>query len=209
MAQGPGSGESDARDEPSGAALRRPEGVLRGAGAPSFTARLEQWVADARVDEAARARSRERWLREVAEQEATLTGVLADLAERRSPVTLEVGGRRLHGTVAAIGADFVAVHLATGADVLLALRALGVVRTAPAVGDAVGDRMVATELRLADVLGELAADHDRVRLVTISGETVSGRLRSVGLDVVAVRTDGERHGAAYVPIAAITEVTVG
>ena len=46
-----------------------------------LAARLERWAAEARVDEAARTRSRERWLRRQAEESGTLAGVLADLLE--------------------------------------------------------------------------------------------------------------------------------
>jgi hypothetical protein len=185
--------------------------VVRGPGPGSFTARLDRWVADARVDAAALERSRERWLREVAEQEATLAGVLADLAERREPVTLRTSaGRRHHGQVHVIGADFVAMQPASGTDVLVALTAVVGVRTAPTTKAALGDRVVGTDLRLADVLGELAADRERVQLVTrVGDDAVAGVLRSVGHDVVVVRVEGDPPSAAYVPIAAIGEVSIG
>jgi hypothetical protein len=128
-------------------------------------------------------------------------------------VVLSVGtsaGRRHHGVVHVIGADFIAVRLASGAEVLLAISGLGVVRTAPAVEPALGDRLVATELRLADVLAELAADRERVLLVTTTGEdAVAGQLRGVGHDVVVVRTDGQPPATTYLPLAVIGEVTIG
>jgi hypothetical protein len=198
----------DRRDDALQAALGRPEGLVRGGGAAGLAARLERWVADARVEEAAEQRSRERWLREVAGQEATLSGVLADLAERRVGVSIGVGGRRHHGTIAAIGVDFVALRLVSGADVLVAVGAIGVVRTAPTVAAAAGDRMLTTELRLADVLAELAAERERVRLVTTTGEAAAGQLQNVGHDVVVLRVDAEPRGSAYVPLATIAEVTL-
>jgi hypothetical protein len=198
-----------AGDEAWETALRRPDALVRGDRATSFTARLDRWVAEARVDDAALQRSRERWLQEVAEQEATLSGVLADLAERRASVSMGAAGRRFHGVVTAIGIDFVAVQVASGPDVLLSMGAIAVVRTGHAVTVAVGDRVVATELHLADVLVELAADRERVRLVTGAGEAVAGVLRSVGHDVVVLRTDGDPPGTAYVARAAIAEVTLG
>ncbi|MBA2283054.1 MAG: hypothetical protein H0W25_17730, partial [Acidimicrobiia bacterium] len=51
-------------------------------------ARLAAWAAAARVDEAAAARSRERWLRQAADEGASFTGVLLDLAERGAPVVV-------------------------------------------------------------------------------------------------------------------------
>jgi hypothetical protein len=145
----------------------------------------------------------------VADQEATLSGVLTDLAERRAGVTIDAGGQRHHGVVSAIGVDFVALQVATGPDVLLAISAIGLVRTAPAVAAAAGDRMVATELRLADVLAELATDRERLRVVTNAGQAVAGVLRSVGHDVLVLRTDGVPPGMAYVPRVAVVEVTIG
>jgi hypothetical protein len=69
---------------------------------------------------------------------------------------------------------------------------------------------VGTELRLADVLGELAADRERVQLVTKAGDdAVAGVLRSVGQDVVVVRVDGDPVATAYVPLRAIGEVAIG
>ncbi len=195
-------------DEAWEAALRQPDDLLRGADTPSFTSRLDAWVADAHVDEAARQRSRERWLRDVAEQESTLVGVLLDLAERRSSIAVTTAARRRHGVISAMGADFVALRQAGGAEALLALAAISQVRTGGGGDPAVGDRMVTSEYRLLDVLAQLAAERERVRLVTRDGDAVTGTLRNVGHDVVVVRADGDPPGTAYLPGAAIAEVTL-
>lgn len=171
------------------------------------------------MDEAALRRARERWLQEVAEQEATLAGVLADLAERGGPLTLHGrGGRRHHGTLRMLGLDFVVVGLPSGTDVLLAIDSVTSVRTAPAVELAVGDehgpirrdaeRDLAIGLRVHDVLVELAADRERVVLVTTDGETLTGQLRSVGQDVAVLRTDAEPRATAYVALTALAEVVL-
>jgi len=69
-------------------------------------AALQRWVADGQVDEAARARSRRRWLEKVATEEATLGGVLLDLAERGRPVIVRtLAGQRVTGPIIAVGAD--------------------------------------------------------------------------------------------------------
>jgi hypothetical protein len=186
--------------------LPDPAGLL---GGDRLLEGLERWVADGRVDESARARSRERWLRQAAEEDASLAGVLNDLAERRVSVSISMaGGRRHVGTVTAIGADFVALRLGTGGHSLLAVAALAVVRSTPAVGAAVGGQPVRTSLDLARALAGLAAERERAMLVTADGsDAVSGELRSVGRDVVVVRTDGERRSTAYVAISSIAEVT--
>jgi hypothetical protein len=194
----------DAVPDPSPALLRG-----QGVGASGFTGRLERWVADARIDDAARQRSREHWLGEVAAQEATMAGLLAELAERGTPIALHTtSDRRHHGRVEVVGADFVVLRSGTRAEVLVALAAVGVVRPAP-TGPTVGDQLVGTELRLADVMAELGADRERVLVVTRSGDAVAGELRSAGRDVVVIRTDTSEPKEAYVAMAAIAEVTIG
>ena len=72
------------------------------------------------VDEAARARSRRRWLENAATEEATLGGVLLDLAERRRPVIVRtLAGHRVAGPIIAVGADFVGVADSRLGDTLM------------------------------------------------------------------------------------------
>ncbi|MET0726917.1 MAG: hypothetical protein ABWZ76_01325 [Acidimicrobiales bacterium] len=193
------------------AALRRPGAVVRGnrSATDGFAQRLERWVADARIDDAALERSREHWLGEVAAQEATLTGLLAELAERGTSVSLQTAaGRRQHGAVQVIGTDFVALRSPSGIEVLVAGRSIGIVRTAR-TPDARGDLPITADLRLAGVLSELAADRERVLIVTHDGaDSASGRLQSVGHDVVVMRTDAEPSALVYVALGAIAEVTL-
>src|SRR5690349_1871223 len=123
-------------------------------GADPFAAILEG-IAATRVDDAAMARSRMRWLVRQAAEDGTFTGVLVDLAERGEPVVVTTtAGRRHRGTVRAMGADFVALALSSGAIVLVALDAIAAVRTRPGVASVAGDRSVRLERRLADVLAE-------------------------------------------------------
>jgi hypothetical protein len=174
-----------------------------------LAARIDRWAADARVDEAARLRARERWLRHQAEEEGSLAGVLADVAERGASVALHVrGGRRHRGEVAALGSDFVALRSA-GTDVIVALAAVTSMRTLPGEASTIGDRSVATSHRLVDVLAGLAAERAAVLLVLADGdEAVAGALRSVGQDVVGMRVAGGAAVTAYVPVGAIVEVIV-
>jgi hypothetical protein len=188
---------------------RRGDGLVSGTGL-RFTQRLEQWVADARIDAAADQRARERWLQSAAEHDATFSGVLLDLAERRASVTIQTtAGRRHHGTIEAIGADFVVLHKPAGADVLLALRSVTSAR-AGAAPVATGERVVTTELRLVEALAELATDRERVLLVAqTADDAVVGELRSVGIDVATVRADGDPPAPVYVRTEAISEVGLG
>jgi hypothetical protein len=183
--------------------------IVAGLLGDGLAARIDRWAADARVDEAARLRARERWLQHQAEEEGSLAGVLADVAERGAPLALHVGGGRRHrGEVRALGSDFVALRSA-GADVLVALAAVTSVRTLPGEASAIGDRSIATSLRLVDVLVGLAAERAAVLLVLADGDdAVAGALRSVGQDVVGVRLAGATAATAYIPVKAIIEVVV-
>lgn len=202
----------DERPEPGAfGALPAPEGILRGQGVPSLAARLDAWLADARVDGSADARARERWLQAAAEADATFAGVLLDLAERRVAVAVTTTvTRRHHGCIEVLGADFIAVRTATGGELLVSLHAISSVCTAPLVEPAVGERPVTTELRLTDVLAELAGERARVVLVPGGGgDAVSGELRAVGGDVVTVRTATDPPGTAYVLVPNLAEVGLG
>lgn len=195
------------RRDGSGVPPVAPDDLLRG-GSASFASRVNLWMEDARVEDSASNRARERWLHSAAEADASFNGVLMDLAERRTAVSLTTaGGRRHHGIITVVGTDFVALRLAQDGEVLLTLSAIAVMRTAPLVDAAVGERLVLTHLRLTEVIGELASERCRAQLVARGAtEAVAGELRSVGQDVVTLRTDGDPSGMAYLPLRAIAEV---
>ncbi len=187
-----------------------PPGVSGADNGVPFAQRLEAWVADARIDGAAEQRSRERWLRSAAEQDATFGGVLADLAERGESVTVQMEtGRRHHGVIGVTGIDFFALRTMAGRELLMARRAVSGLRANPREVS-IGARPVTTDLRLADVLSQLAADRARAVIVTSGAEGITaGELRGVGIDVATVRTEGDPPGLVYVPIDSISEVGLG
>ena len=200
----------DRSHDDTGGEAAPPADLLAGAGAGSLTARLEVWLADARVEGSADARARERWLHAAAEGDATFSGVLLDLAERRAAISVSTSGRRRHhGRVEVIGTDFLSLRSGAGPEVLLALRTITAVRTSLA-DQSVGERVVTTDLLLAEVLAELSAERARVLLVPSDGaDVVAGELRAVGRDVVTVRTEGDPSTTAYVPLRSIAEVSLG
>ncbi len=177
-------------------------------GGPDLLGRLARWAGEAGADEAAAARARERWGLRSAEEDATFTGVLLDLAERGSPVVVAGrGGRRHRGVVRAVGADFVGLAGPDRGDVLLAFAGIASVRPEPRAAPAPGDRPVEVVLGLAEALAALAEDRPRVLVVTLAdADGLAGELRSVGRDVVVLRLDGATRAPAYVPVAAIAEV---
>jgi hypothetical protein len=193
-----------------GAAGRRPTLTP----APGWAERLERWASEARVDEAARRRSRERWLRHQAEEEGSFAGVLVDLADAGGTVQVHLrGGARVAGVIRAVGADVVAVETAAAGagPVVVAVDAVTAVRSGPDGRAVAGDRPVPSTLRFEDVLVELAAEHERVRLVTVDGGVVTGCVRAVGRDLVTLGAAGpaEAPGHTYVPRAALAAVTIG
>ena len=190
----------------SAAARSAAGGVLGGTGALARS--LERWAADALVDEAARQRTRQRWLRIQAEEEASTVGALIDLAERGRPVVLDVGDHRIRGVIVGVGADFLALRSERDQDVLIRTAAVEVVRAEPGGRTVIGDRSVLVEVALDAVVGPLAADRPEVLIRTRSGQVVRGELRSAGTDVVRLRTDGDPPAPVWIPLAAIDVVVL-
>ena len=177
-------------------------------GAPDLLRRLSTWAAAARADDAANARSRQRWLRQAAEEDATFGGVLLDLAERRAPVVITGRARRRHRCiVAAVGADFALVRIDGATDALLSFAGIATVRPEAALPAPSGDRTVDIDVTMAEAIAVVAEDRPRVLVVTMAdADGIAGELRSVGRDVATLRLDGADRATAYVPIASIAEL---
>jgi hypothetical protein len=169
---------------------------------------LSRWLAATRADAAAASRARERWLRQQAEEEATLAGLLLDLAEQGQELVIHTPGERRHrGIVTAVADDFLALHASAGTDVLIRYDGIAVVRPlgqAP-VG---GDRARALDISFGEAVSALVGDRPRVLIVTRDGQGLSGDLRSAGVDVLTLRLDGEPRATIYVPFASIAELTL-
>ena len=177
---------------------------------PDPLAKLSRWAGGARVDEAARSRDRERWLKQLAAEESSFAALLVDLAERQQPVVLTtVADRRHRAVIQAVAPDFCALRTDQGQYLLVTNGAISSVRPEARTAALSGDRAVGLELTLGDVLGRLVADRTWV-LVTVFGsnETVRGELTSVGLDVATLRLDGAPRSFAYLRLPAIAEVVV-
>lgn len=181
-----------------------------------LTQRLERWAADARIEEAVRRRTRERWLAQQVTEEATLAGVLADLAERGVDIALQLrSGGAERGRVRVLGVDFVALAVPGGVggqvtEVLVALREVGAVRTLPGEPLSAGENVGGCRLTLSEVVIELAAERQQV-VLGLSGahEVIAGTLWTVGQDVAVVRVGGSGSPAtAYVALDAIVQVSI-
>ncbi|MDP9388949.1 MAG: hypothetical protein M3Q48_13805, partial [Actinomycetota bacterium] len=98
----------------------------------TLLADLARWTADARSQDAARARSRERWLRQQAEEDARFAGVVLDLAESATAVVVRTtSGRTRQGRIAAVARDFCVLRSDGGTATLLAFAAVAAVRPEP------------------------------------------------------------------------------
>lgn len=160
---------------------------------------LATWAAEAAVDEAAAARARRHWLTVQAESTATVAGVLLDLGERGRSVQLGVGDVQVRGRIVGLGADFVVIERADGTAVLVAVAAVGLIRSIDDVA-VWGDRDVRLDTTLAGIVGPIAAERPVVTATTDAG-TVHGALRSAGDDVLRIRLEG--GGTTWVPTGAL------
>ena len=171
-------------------------------------AALQRWVADGQVDEAARARSRRRWLENAATEEATLGGVLLDLAERRRPVIVRtLAGHRVAGPITAVGADFVGVADARLGDTLMPTTRIATMQPAPGDDLPAGDRRHDVVLAFGDALMELAAERPDV-MVGVGDETLRGELRTASTEVVTLVITDERREPISIALTAIDHVVV-
>ena len=178
----------------------------------ALLADLARWSADSRVDDAARSRMRERWLRQQAEEDARFAGVALDLSEAGAGVAMRLtSGRTVHGRIATVARDFCVLRHDGGTATLVAFSAIATVRPEPGyrAGEAASERAAPVDAGLADVLVGLAGERPRVRIVVDGGgEALAGELRSVGFDVATMRLDGEHGATVYVQLGSVREVTL-
>jgi len=174
---------------------------------------LARWMGAERTDLAARARSRERWLRQQAVEEARFAGLALDLAEHGEAVSVRtIQGRNHHGRIVAVATDFVVVQRTAGDRMvtLIALAAIALLR--PAHGrdhEPMGERTAAVDVTLAEALAGLVGDRPDVHLVVTGvDEVVAGQLRAVGDDVVTVLVPGDPPASVYVRLGSVTECSV-
>jgi len=170
---------------------------------------MARLVADQRVDDAARARIRERAMRASATTDATFAGVVVDLAESGEPVSVRTtGGRTLTGRVVAATRDAIALE-ASDATTYIPLRSVAALRTPVRRIDAPSGARRLPEVSLAALLAGIAPERPTVAC-SIAGDPAvwRGELRAVGVDVVTVRLAADPPTTAYIPLAQMSELTV-
>jgi hypothetical protein len=185
---------------------RTDRAALFGPSGDDFTGRLARWAAEARADDAATTRARERWLRQQATESATLAGILVDAAEQGAAVTVyAVGGTVHRGRLTAVGRDVLALHTRHGEVAYVALAAVEAVATGEA-GEPTGAREPASAIDLAGVFGDLAAERLPVCLTTRGGTRWSGVVTAAGADVATLRPDAGDAESVHVHYGAVVDV---
>lgn len=178
---------------------------------PPTDADLAGLLDEERGAQAARSRSTQRWMRQQALEEARLGGVLLSAAEQQEVVTVRTtSGRSYTGTVADVGADYVAVVSTGGLLVYVVLVAITFLQSdrtltsLPATDGRVGERSAT----LHDVLADQAAERPVVAFVCAGqAESVPGKLLAVGVDLATIEVD-ERRRVGYVALSSVTEVSL-
>lgn len=181
---------------------------------------FQGWASSARVKAAAQARARERHLREQLGASATWTGLLVDLAERTTPVTLYVAGGKRSGRLVGVSTDFLVLDQPSGRPALVALRAVAALwsdgapppnggstdpATAPRGPERApsGDRGPSLQLSLGAALDTLAQEHAPVAITVEGGPDLVGALLVVGEDVLTLRPASPARRLVHVPLVAV------
>lgn len=175
-----------------------------------FVRALARMAAEVSADQSVRDRVRERMLRSVAAEEATLTGILVDLAEQQSQVVVRtLAGRAHRGAIVATGRDFLVIRDTPRAPVFVPFGGVASVRPSTSVlDDAAGARSSPLDTTFAAILVVLAAERPRVQVAAAGDVPLAGMLQSVGTDVLTLRLDGDGRMSAYVPLASVAEMVL-
>jgi hypothetical protein len=164
-------------------------------------AALSRFVAEGAVEQAARARSRLRWQHQLALEETSWLGLLRDLAETATPVVVATTfGRRLAGTLTALGADFVCVGVRAHGTVILSVSAISAVERVDRRAAPSGRAAAASETTLRELLAELAVDRPEITWHLDGRDAITGRLVGVGQGFVQLRVEGSSPSMSYLPI---------
>lgn len=144
---------------------------------------FERLLRTARADDAARSRASVVALRELAAEDATILGVLHDLADRRGRVRLVVRGVRRVGDVVDVWTGGV-VLAGVGVDVLVRTEAIDVV-TSPDGCRVHGDARSTPRRSWPALVHDRIDPHDECELA-VGGVSLRGRMLSIGAEVVVL-----------------------
>jgi hypothetical protein len=168
-------------------------------------ASLERLIGELRTEDAARSRARVGAIHAHAAEEATLTGVLADLLERGGQVLVTItNGRRHRGEVLVVGPD--ALVLRVGQREWLVTRLAAVASVKLVGGDPVhGEGMPTTASSFGRLLSAAAQPGEWMR-VSVGGEAFGGNVIAVSDEVAVLKLDN--GDVTYVNLDAVEEVSL-
>jgi hypothetical protein len=164
-----------------------------------------RWLAEVRVEEAARTRLAVAEIQARRAEESTLAGALVELAERGEVIGLTMrSGRQHRGHVRLVGPDALVMALETRQWLVARLGAVASLRSvqAPPVP---GEAEPSTSSRFVRLAAALVEPGDWV-LVASGTATLGGSLVSVGTDVISLRLDNGDQ--AYVALDSADEVSM-
>lgn len=146
---------------------------------------LHDLLTHALATDAVRSRAGRGALRELAAEDATITGLLVDLADDRRRVRLVVGGTPVSGVLVRVWSEG-ALLLGPGHRTLVRIAAIELVASPDGVGLDGDERTTTTRSWLA-LLHEHLERGDVAELVA-NGTRLRGTVSSIGLEVVAMAT---------------------
>lgn len=173
---------------------------------------MQEWTSEARIEQAKAGRQSRRWQNDLLGEEAKFSGLLTDLAERHSLVSINTeGGRRLTGSIHELGSDFVAIRNIGQTPTYVRLRAIIAVEvdgTPQQIGTPSAREN--TSLRTLDmVISELAEENTPIRFATKNAiELRSGTLTSSGIDVVTLELVGPPVRTLFVAADQLSEIAI-
>ena len=165
---------------------------------------FDRLLAGARADDAARSRAAVGALRNLADEETTVPGVLADLADHGGRLRIDTRSACVSGTVEALYRDGVILRSGT-ATVLIRTEAIVAV-TCPGGHRFDGDERRTSTLPWVGLLLE-CIEHDDTVTVAASDTAVRGRVRTIGRESLVL--DTAEGATVYVRTASIDVVTLG
>ena len=174
-----------------------------------FLADLAGWAARDRTARSAAERSRSRTLADQSTSTSTWMGLLVDLAEARTDVTVTAGpGSTRTGRLVGVAQDFVVLEQTGRGPVLVPTAGLHAVTPLdPSARPAgAGERRPPSRLSLAAALEALAAEKAPAR-VQLAGQTILGAIVGCGEDVLTVRSEGGAR-PVYVALNAVVWIEI-
>ncbi len=172
-----------------------------------FGATLHRFIADALVDEAAAARSRQFWLEQQLAEGATLAGVLIDIAESQIACRATLtSGAVLRCRLSVVGDDFMLAVDDHDVEHFVALPAINHVAV-ESTRAPVGLSSRSASLSLALALAAVAEDRPLVAVHHLDGTSVRGELLRCGADHCTLRVREAAFKSVMVPLASLSHLT--